>query len=143
MIETGLPQRIIRGPNCKPFFDGVTQPEHRHVLRPVLSDRGHTREEAAARIAGRLNRQNFVLQSRQVFTIATIAEPVVVSVAIDHAGKDRCAGIVMMVDRCAVGRTYLVCGPDAHDLGAAVRTAPFSMGGPPLASITRSAVRRV
>ena len=119
------------------------KPEHRHVLRTVLPDRRHTRKEAAARIAGCLNRQNFVLQSCQVFTVATIAEPVVVSVAIDHAGKDRCAGVVVMVDRCTVGRAYFVGGPDAHDLGAAVRTAPFWMGGPPLASITRSAVRRV
>ena len=119
MIETGPTAQHHTRADRETFIDGVTQPEHRHVLRPVLSDRGHTREEAAARIAGCLNRQNFVLQSCQVFTVATIAEPVVVSVAIDHAGKDRCAGIVMMVDRCAVGRTYLVCGPDAHDLGAA------------------------
>ena len=79
---------------ARPLVDGVAQPEHGYILGAVLADGGYAGEEAGAGVAGGPHGEDFVGEERKVVAEASVAEAVVVGMAIDHAGHDGAAGIV-------------------------------------------------
>ena len=106
MIATGRPQSSIRGPTDALIY-GVTQPERRVVLGPILTYRRYAGEEAGPGIAGGLEGQHFVRKSDELIARAAVPEAVVVRVTVHHAGHDRHRGVIQRLDRGPLWRGYV------------------------------------
>ena len=106
------------GAYLAPGVDGVAQPEHGDVLGAVLAYRRNPGEERDPGVAGGLEGEDLVGQEGQVVSEASVAEAVVVRMAVDHSGHDRCVGIVEDLDLGTLRRRLCGLGPHGDDLCA-------------------------